>query len=166
MMTTFPRLLLAATFLASADAFGYIIPPETTTTAAPPVETTTTAAPAGAQAKVSTSLFMTGLSASDVNEDADVRAAFKATIISLGGYDEVSNIVAKTTSVRRRLQLEDGAEVSFDGYFSAEDVSAAEDAAEEAETGRRRDGRLSTCWALPSPSRSTSWLRKSSFSMV
>ena len=38
MMTTIPRLLLAATFLASADAFGYIIPPETTTTAAPPVE--------------------------------------------------------------------------------------------------------------------------------
>ena len=104
MMTTFPRLLLAATFLASADAFGYIIPPETTTTAAPPVETTTTAAPAGAQAKVSTSLFMTGLSASDVNEDADVRAAFKATIISLGGYDDVSNIVAESTSTQRRLQ--------------------------------------------------------------
>ena len=38
MMATIPRLLLAATFLASADAFGYIIPPETTTTAAPPVE--------------------------------------------------------------------------------------------------------------------------------
>ncbi|KAH8045177.1 hypothetical protein JL721_12691 [Aureococcus anophagefferens] len=53
---------------------------------------------------------MTGLSASDVNEDADVRAAFKATIISLGGYDEVSNIVAKSTSSRRRLQDEDGAE--------------------------------------------------------
>ncbi|KAH8057273.1 hypothetical protein JL722_6925 [Aureococcus anophagefferens] len=132
MMTTFPRLLLAATFLASADAFGYIIPPETTTTAAPPVETTTTAAPAGAQAKVSTSLFMTGLSASDVNEDADVRAALKATIISLGGYDDVSNIVAESTSTRRRLQDEDGAKVSCDGYLFADDESAAEDAAAEA----------------------------------
>ncbi|EGB07341.1 hypothetical protein AURANDRAFT_54007, partial [Aureococcus anophagefferens] len=132
MMTTFPRLLLAATFLASADAFGYIIPPETTTTAAPPVETTTTAAPAGAQAKVTTSLFMTGLSASDVNEDADVRAALKATIISLGGYDDVSNIVAESTSTRRRLQDEDGAKVSFNATIFADDVSAAEDAAAEA----------------------------------
>ncbi|KAK7236197.1 hypothetical protein SO694_00060225 [Aureococcus anophagefferens] len=52
---------------------------------------------------------MTGLSASDVNEDADVRAALKATIISLGGYDDVSNIVAESTSTRRRLQDEDGA---------------------------------------------------------
>ncbi|KAH8071314.1 hypothetical protein JL720_11527 [Aureococcus anophagefferens] len=121
MMTTFPRLLLAATFLASADAFGYIIPPETTTTAAPPVETTTTAAPAGAQAKVTTSLFMTGLSASDVNEDADVRAALKATIISLGGYDDVSNIVAESTSTRRRLQDEDGAKVSFNATIFADD---------------------------------------------
>ncbi|KAH8076827.1 hypothetical protein JL721_855 [Aureococcus anophagefferens] len=106
MMTTFPRLLLAATFLASADAFGYIIPPETTTTAAPPVETTTTAAPAGAQAK--------------------------ATIISLGGYDDVSNIVAESTSTRRRLQDEDGAKVSFNATIFADDVSAAEDAAAEA----------------------------------
>ncbi|KAK7242029.1 hypothetical protein SO694_00018353 [Aureococcus anophagefferens] len=81
--------------------------PDETPTAAPTAaaaNTTNTTAPAGAEAKVSTSLFMTGLSASDVNEDADVRAALKATIISLGGYDDVSNIVAESTSTRRRLQ--------------------------------------------------------------
>ncbi|KAH8047391.1 hypothetical protein JL720_16109 [Aureococcus anophagefferens] len=65
-------------------------------------------------------------------EDADVRAALKATIISLGGYDDVSNIVAESTSTRRRLQDEDGAKVSFNATIFADDVSAAEDAAAEA----------------------------------
>ncbi|KAH8051625.1 hypothetical protein JL720_15113 [Aureococcus anophagefferens] len=103
--------------------------PDETPTAAPTAaaaNTTNTTAPAGAEAKVSTSLFMTGLSASDVNEDADVRAALKATIISLGGYDDVSNIVAESTSTRRRLQ--DTAltlKINFVAIIYADNVEAA-----------------------------------------
>ncbi|KAK7242809.1 hypothetical protein SO694_00015269 [Aureococcus anophagefferens] len=62
---------------------------------------------------------MTGLSASGVNEDAGRAGALKAAIISLGGYDDVSNIVAESTSTRRRLQDEDGAKVSFNATIFA-----------------------------------------------
>merc|ERR1719506_2224284 len=111
---------------ATCDALAETCETPTAAPTAAAANTTNTTAPAGAEAKVSTSLFMTGLSASDVNEDADVRAALKATIISLGGYDDVSNIVAESTSTRRRLQ--DTAltlKINFVAIIKADNVEAA-----------------------------------------
>ncbi|KAH8072049.1 hypothetical protein JL721_3957 [Aureococcus anophagefferens] len=102
--------------------------PDETPTAAPTAaaaNTTNTTAPAGAEAKVSTSLFMTGLSASDVNEDADVRAALKAAIISLGGYDDVSNIVAEHVDPAAAPGHRSHLKINFVAIIYADNVEAA-----------------------------------------